>query len=175
MIAPPVYRSAGFDKDFSFYRTTPASVTDFFSYMTTAAVPLLVRENMHCLAFLLKKTAGLTQRPTQRKQAALHFCYKQISGLCSQYAATMIILGLKNQTYDIAPEFIYINAEEGLKQRLSSMADFDKTYKHWRGEPPVKVDNHPNPVAHKIIAGQIIEKINTLGSGKNMRSPGFQH
>jgi len=173
-IVPPVYRSWGFDKDISCYRTTPAGVADFLSYMSTVAVPIQIHENMHSLAFLLKKAAGKTQRPTERKQEALNFCYTQIDGLCKKYSATMIILGLKHQSYTIVPGFFYENAEEGLKNQLAAKADYEKTYAHWRGDPPVKVDNHPNPVAHKIIAGQLIKKITGLRGKNQAKSPARQ-
>jgi len=164
-IAPPVYRTAGFDKDISLYRKTPAGIADFLSFMTTVAVPLQAAENMRYLAFVLRKAAGITQRPTERKKAALDFCYLQIQQLCRQYSATMIVLGLRDQSYAIGPEFVYVNAEKGLRDSLAPGADYGKAFSHWRGDPPVKVDNHPNPDAHKIIAGQLIKKIEELQHG----------
>lgn len=163
-IAPPVYRSGAFDTDFSAYRVTPAGIADFFSFMA-AAVPLQLYEHLQYCGLLFRKGAGAVPRPTKRKQAALEFCYRRIHDLCRRHGAAMIILGLRSRSYDVPPDFTYVDAEEELHRRLAPGQDYDRAYAHWRGDPPVKVDNHPNPAAHGIIAAQLIDAIEALGKG----------
>ena len=158
-IAPPVYRTNMFDYDFSYYRTTRKSIFDYCSFLCAAAIPLKIYDDINYLIFCIKKIGGLIVEPTEKKQEVCDFFYKEMQDLCNKYSAKMIILGLGDQSYRINPELIYINTEEGLKKNLKSVSDYSVTYRHWRGNPPSKVDNHPNPLAHQIIASQVIEKI----------------
>jgi hypothetical protein len=36
---------------------------------------------------------------------------------------------------------------------------YARQYKHWRGSPPTQIDHHPNPLAHSVIAEEIVRAI----------------
>lgn len=161
-LAPPVYRTDLFDQDLSRYRSTPKGLADYCSFMVEAAIPLKVSDDVQYAVFLIKKVFGFTPKPTKRMQEARDFFYSQVSKLCREYFSHMIVVGLRDSSYAMSPDLNYVDAEEGLRKNLGPKGEYAKTYAHWRGDPPVKVDNHPNPLAHKIIAAQIIEKIEAL-------------
>ena len=62
----------------------------------------------------------------------------------------------------VVPEAIFVNPEAELLRRLPdrSPETYNRAYAHWRGDPPVQVDGHPNPAAHRIIAEEIVKAIN---------------
>jgi len=158
-IAPPVYKTAIFDKDISRYRTAEGSAAEYCSFMTEAALPLKMHEDYHYLSFLIKKVAGLVPEPAQNRQKVCDYFYAEVEKLCRSCSAKMIVVGFKKQSYTLAPSLYYADTEKALKKNMPSEDAYEKAYAHWRGNPPVKVDNHPNPLAHRIIAGQIIGKI----------------
>jgi len=161
-IVPPVYRTALFDYDISQLRENPPGVSDYLRFISRAALPLQVHEDARFLLFCLKKLSGMIPQPVPDRQKVVDFVYGNISDLCARHGARMLVVGIRQQSYRMDASWEYVNADKGLHEGLQSDKDYDRLYSHWRGNPPVKVDNHPNAHAHRIIAEQLIEKITPL-------------
>ena len=101
--------------------------------------------------------------------------YAAFQSLCQQNNSTMVVLVLGHPypTQDalykrlLADErIIVVNADEALWSHLNpkTQENYDKTYKHWSelNGQPIMVDEHPNALAHRIIAEEIAR---VVGSG----------
>ncbi len=57
-----------------------------------------------------------------------------------------------------------IDAYANLASRLPSYNNraFLRAYAHWRGDPPMLVDDHPNAEAHRLVAEMILLAVETL-------------
>jgi len=60
-----------------------------------------------------------------------------------------------------ALDAIVVDAHRALLERVDveDPVAYGRAYQHWRGDPPVQVDRHPNPAAHAIIAEAILRQI----------------
>ena len=54
-----------------------------------------------------------------------------------------------------------VDAEAALWEELPVRTEdsYSRTYMQWRGDPPVLVDRHPNPAAHRIIADSVLREL----------------
>jgi hypothetical protein len=78
----------------------------------------------------------------------------------------VVILSIDARPVRVAPGIFpegaeVIDAHAELLRRLENADNgtYRKHYAHWRGEPPVLVDPHPNPEAHRIIAEAVGARI----------------
>jgi len=101
--------------------------------------------------------------------------YKQLQKICDENGAKMIAIKLRlhvhgGRSLTLPPleDVFSVNADSALVARLPDRSDssYNRAYCHWRGSPPVFIDIHINPLAHKIIAEEIVKAINQLEAAK---------
>ena len=166
-IHPPVFRARVMDLPWQRYTDTPRSFTDFISFFWNAGMPLAIHDGGHLMLFHTRQILGLVPRPTVDRGKLERFVYHEIAQLGSANNAKLILVvlavGAEPVTVpnDIAAQYMLVDANTALIKRLTSPTrqNWISKYAHLRGDPPKPVDFHPNQVAHRIIADEIIFKI----------------
>ncbi len=162
-IHPPAFSQS--DAPLLEYRDSPRSVGLYCSFLFRAAVPLLIHDDFWGAVTSAKQLFGIAPRPSERRQAIVDQVYGEISELCRAADSRMIVVMLdkgippiqRDSLGDI-PHATVLDAHMKLAALLPSYDNetFLRTFAHWRGDPLLMVDDHPNPTAHGIIANVIL-------------------
>ncbi len=172
IIAPPVFTRSSVDP--TRYRDTPRSFGDFASFLFSVGVPSLVHDDSLGTLTWAKQKTGLMPAPTRQRQAVVDAVYGEFDKLCQQVGARLVIVILEEvipvrerDALDAATHAIVVDAysEMVLRMPVREPTVYEKLYCHWRGDPPVLVDYHPNARAHKIIAAEITKALETSPVG----------
>lgn len=164
---PPVFRAKTLDLPWERYKTTPRSVADFISFLSHTALPLAIHDGINMLVFRVKRGSGALPAPTTDSAAVERVVYREIAeiGKANGAKLVMVVLGVGAEPVkvpdEIGRDYLIVDANATLISRLSSpdRQHWIKQYAHWRGDPPMVVDFHPNPQAHRIIAKEIVSKL----------------
>jgi hypothetical protein len=168
-IHPPVFAQSRADP--LSYRTSPRSATLYCSFLFRAGLPLLVHDDFWTALTRAKQTVGLTPKPTTNRQAVVDYVYSQLSRECRSAGSRMFVVMLdkgippiRRDSLRSIPDVLIIDAHAALAARLPARNNpsFLRRYAHWRGDPPVMVDDHPNPTAHRLVADLILGVIEQL-------------
>jgi hypothetical protein len=165
-IHPPAFSQS--DADPLQYRNATRGAGLYFSFLFRAGLPLLIHDDFWTAVTRAKQTFGLAPLPSERRQEVVDRVYSEISRHCRAAGSRMIIVMLDKGIPPIprdslasVPEVTVIDAHANLASRLPSYDNraFLRAYAHWRGNPPVLVDDHPNPEAHRLIAATILSAV----------------
>jgi hypothetical protein len=168
---PPVFRSRAVGLGVDAYRNTPGSLGDYLSFFLKIGGPLLVYDDYHMGAHRFKRLAGITPRPAPDQQTIITNVYNEISELCSYYNSKMVILVLGGNAKPVdhtglerIPGAKLVDAHKALLAQLPERTDeaFGRLYGHWKRNPPLFVDEHPNPTAHAVIARELANAIDQV-------------
>jgi hypothetical protein len=173
IIMPPVFQTKVFDLPVDEYRNSQEGFADFLSFLWNVGLPLFLYDDFNIGVYTLASIFGLKDQPTTNYRAVIQYTYGEIHRVAEQNGAKMIIvlLGHNHQQVIVEKELlpddvIVVDAQSALLKRLENIdrESYQRQYNHWRGEPPRRVDAHPNEIAHRIIAeeiaSQIIESLN---------------
>jgi hypothetical protein len=177
---PRLFSQKIFDLPLWEYRSGSMGLFNFISFLGRAGGPLFLHDDFNLLAVQVRDIwskfrhghALLADEGLMRE--VIDHTYTEIAQICSENGARMIIVklggdenGRKTFRPPAVPDAIYVDAEAELVRRLpdTSRATYRQAYGHWRGNPPVLVDEHPNPAAHSIIAEEIVKAIENYATG----------
>jgi hypothetical protein len=167
-VNPPIFRSKAAEIAVNEYRSRPAGIGDYCRFLAQIGAPLLLYDDFQMTIHRLKRLTGFTPAPAADDQKIIDTVYKEIANICQSYNSRMIILVLGSNTNSIdhagldrIPGARIVDAHAALLKALPERTPegFRKMYGHWRGNPPVFVDDHPNPTAHRIIAQELAKSI----------------
>ena len=170
-IRPPIFQTKIFDVPIDRYRNSQAGALDFFSFLGNVGLPLFIHDDVNMTAYFFANVLRLKDGPTKNRAAVIQHAYGEISKVAEQNGAVLIIvlLGEDHQPVlvqrDLLPRnAIVVDAHSALLNKLPSVDkhSYQREYNHWRGDPPVLVDGHPNEKAHGIIAEKIVTQIAEL-------------
>ncbi len=162
-IHPPVFTQSAADP--LRYRDAPRSATLYFTFLARAGLPLLAHDDFWTAVTRVRQTVGLTPRPTTRRQEVVNLVYGRIRQECEAAGSRMIIVMLDKgippiprDSLENMTDVMILDAHAALAARLKpyNNESFLRAYAHWRGEPAVLVDDHPNPAAHRLIADLVL-------------------
>jgi len=165
-IAPPCFARGRVDP--YPYRQTSASFSDFASFLATVSTPLLVHDDILSVSTWLQQQLGLLSQPMDDRQAVVDHVYGELDGLCQRAEAQLVIVILEasfpvrqRDSLRAAEHAIVVDAHAEMVSRMPPLGAlvYQKLYCHWRGDPPVLVDHHPNQHAHALIAEEIIKAL----------------
>jgi hypothetical protein len=165
-IQPPVFLTAVLGLPRDRYRATPEGIGDILSFVWRVGLPLRAHDDFCMNWYRIEKTLGWVPRPTQEREALIRLVYEELGALTRAHGGTMIVVALGNNVHPVRiprpllPEgAIVVDAHQALLDALpvQDLEIYQARYGHWRGEPPQLVDIHPNPEAHAIIAGAVVE------------------
>ena len=166
ILCPPVF-SCRESIDFSPYEESGGG-SGYASFLLEVGLPLFVHDDWHYLAFRAASALNFVPSPTQRLDVVVAHVYGAIRDLCREHGAKMIVvvLGRGPWPVEIPPELFalevpILDAQAELIALLPTPdeASYRSEYGHYRGEPPVYVDWHPNPRAHALIAGMLAREL----------------
>lgn len=167
-IKPPVFQTKIVELPIDDYRTSQEGFFDFFSFLGNVGLPLFLHDDFNMTAYSLAKVLRLKDRPTKNHSAVIQHAYGEISKVAEQNGAKLIIviLGEDHQPVSVQKDLlpnnaIVVEAHSALLNRLPTMdkQSYQREYNHWRGDPAILVDGHPNEKAHRIIAEKIVAQI----------------
>jgi len=167
-IKPPVFQTKILELPIDEYRTSQEGFFDFFSFLGNVGLPLFLHDDFNITAYSLAKVLRLKDRPTKNHSVVIQHAYGEISKVAEQNGAKLIIviLGEDHQPVSVQKDLlpnnvIVVEAHSALLDRLPNMdkQSYQREYNHWRGDPPILVDGHPNEKAHRIIAEKIVAQI----------------
>jgi hypothetical protein len=168
-LQPPVFQR--YDIDLSPWRTSERGVLEFTSFLFRAALPLFVHDDARYLLYRFRLAVGQVHEPTKNRTEVVRTVYGRIQALCSECGAipVVVVLGYKIEPVPIPPELLETGLPVADAQALllSSLPEsteiaYGAAYRHFRGSPPVCVDDHPNDRAHTLIAESIVDCIRSL-------------
>jgi len=167
-IQPPVFKTNIMELPIDEYRNPKKDFLDFISFFWNVSLPLFLHDDLHMSAYILAKAFHLKPEPAKNCDKVIKYVYEEIVRVAEDNGAKVIIVILGNNHQpvqirnDLFPEkAILVDAHSALLKRLPVVNEqnYLRQYAHWRGDPPILVDIHPNEKAHKIIAEEIVEQI----------------
>ena len=184
-VHPPLFRGWVFDLPISAYRRSPMGALDYVSFLARAGLPLIVHDDFQMAVLLARRRLGGLPAPGS-SQDVLKATYSEIADLCRRSGARMLVVllgpepppewrrwleALPGATVVDAAAALCAGLPEGCANAMP-LADeaYVQAYAHWAGSPPQRIDLHPNPRAHAIIAEEIVRVIIEQG-GATSRPP----
>jgi hypothetical protein len=167
-VHPPVFRSKAAELSVDEFRSGPTTLNDYLSFLLKIGGPLLLHDDYYMGVHRIKRLCGFTPRPAANPRKIVDYVYREIADLCAKHHAKMIILVLggnaepvDHQGLDDISGARLVDAHRALLEKLPerSAKAFLKMYGHWKGNPPVCGDEHPNATAHMIIAQEVAKAI----------------
>jgi hypothetical protein len=167
-IQSPVFQTIVPDLPVDYYRKSQPGVVDFISFVWKVGVPMFVHDDYHMAVYGTKKLMRMVPNPATDAKLIANSTYREIADIAKRNNARLVILILGSDDNPVRflldqlpPDVIVVNAHEALLAKLpvQDRDTYRREYNHWRGNPPVPIDAHPNEKAHKIIAEEIVRKI----------------
>jgi hypothetical protein len=174
VIHPPVYPTKVFDFPFNRYINEQGKWKDGWSFFWKVSVPLSVYDDWNMIHYKIARGIGTTPKPTAARDRLITFAYNEINTIAQENGARMVIVVLGDDTTPVPVKeqwfpsnALVVHAHDSLLKRLPALgpANYLKEYAHWRGCPPVMVDQHPNQRAHRVIADAVVSAIR-MSAGK---------
>ncbi len=174
---PPVFPTMVFQVSSDRYRKTERGLLDFVSFAWHVALPLFLHDDVRTTTFRVRRMAGRIPPSAGDDAALIRHVYGEIARVARKSGARMIVVGLGNRAEPLnmprelfPSEALLVNAHDSLVAALpvKSQECFDRRYGHWRGSPPILVDQHPNALAHREVARIIAS--NLMGLALRTRS-----
>ncbi len=170
---PPVFPAKVFDLPSDKYRGSTSGWTEALSFYWNVSLPLSLHDDMHMLEYLLNRGIGKIPNSKSSKDALIRNVYEEIAKVAKENRAKMIIVIMGSDWKPVTVDSgwfpagaIVVNAHEALLDNLlvPDRAAYVMEYSIWRGDPPRVVDDHPNELAHRIIAESIVSEIKKADS-----------
>ncbi len=182
-IHPPEFSEIATELPITDYRDTPQGFVDFCRFAFRAGLPLYLHDDCHAAILFAKRQMSLTPAPCKDRQKIVDGAYGEISRICKQHHAKMLILVLDvsttadaHQSFQHIPDARVIDAHGALLRQLRPMVQelsfeaFVSVYGHRRGNPPQLIDHHPNRTAHWIISVEISRALREMEDAKRSQS-----
>jgi hypothetical protein len=168
----PPFRGIVLDLPTTDYRGGESSFTNFLSFLGRVAFPLAITDGYNLASYKARLWLDILPAPTADKAQIERVFWNEIVKLAKDYKAELVAVaigggdGPVKQRIEFPESVLYVDANQALIDRLPEpdLEHWVKEYVHWAGEPPRVVDYHPNAVAHKIIADEIVAALKTSGS-----------
>jgi len=158
-----------FDLPVAEYLETPASWFDFASFVARVELPSQSRLDWRATRVWIHGLVEHAAEPADEQEIE-RSVYSEIASLCAQNGAHMVVVALwKNMPAEgpVVPAAVtelgcpVVIPLPALRANLAEKTreGYMREYMHWRGDPPVLVDGHPNARAHAIIADEIMREL----------------
>ncbi|MCB4756435.1 MAG: SGNH/GDSL hydrolase family protein [Elusimicrobia bacterium] len=165
---PPLFRTILFDPPMDKYRETKSGPLDFLAFCREVSLPYFIHDHFYTHVYRWFRFWTYDHFTLPSKEEMITAVYSEIAQICRKNKARMVVLRLGTdeksrgdvETLKKISGFQIIDAERVLMARAgNNEAEYSRLFNHWRGTPPVLVDSHPNPDAHKIIASEIVRAL----------------
>ncbi len=142
--------------------------------MRRIVLPLLVHDDWAEACTWVRGIVSTVPAPATDSLAFERAAYAQIVDLARAHGARVLVLPLGVALDPLLDPAVYlpegtwaVPAQRHLIRSLPSLdlETYSRTYHHWRGDPPRLVDEHPNPLAHSLIAQELATWLTRAGLG----------
>src|SRR5262245_22290519 len=173
----PVFQGMVMNIPWDRWASTPRSFSDFMSFLWNGVLPHAIYDGTNLALYHIKRMLGVLPAPTRESEAVDRAAYREIAeiGKANGAKLVMVIMGTQAQPVKppmgVASEYLVVDANATLIDRLPSpdQRNWIEQYAIWRGDPPRAVDFHPNAKAHRIVAEEIVSKIQASTSAERGR------
>ncbi|MCU0468641.1 MAG: hypothetical protein MUF58_08570 [Arcicella sp.] len=179
-IHEPYFRSALYNPDYKYYKTSPESFSDKLSFFFNVGVPVAIVDSWKQRFIQWKMTFGIAPTSESDNQKIEKFVYEKIYQLCKAHNARMMVLNVGGFGYsdeqrmsnhydrkrfqetmssDLLQNITFIDADSVLRAGIKPKENYSK-YVQWgkiNKVDSIIYDNHPNPMTHKIIAETLVK------------------
>ncbi len=179
-IHEPFFRSSLYNPDYKYYKTSPVSFLDKFSFFFNVGFPVSILDSWKQRVAQWKMILGISPTAESENQKIEEYVYERIYELCKQNGAKMVVLNIggfgysdeqrMSNHYDrrhfeetmssqVVRNVTFIDADSVLRAGVKPKENYSK-YVQWgkiTEKDSILYDNHPNPMAHKIIANTLVE------------------
>lgn len=174
VLQPPLFMPKIFDLPISQYRSGKKSAADFLSFLANAGLPLLVHDDFQTALLDLRLNARQIPLPLSvpYRPIMAGMVYNEIYRLCAENDSQMVVVMIydpKDSDFSmkvpVLKNVIVVDSWPALVGPLpdNSISSYYAAYAHVAGNPPIMKDNHPNQLANRIIAGEIIKALEYRG------------
>jgi hypothetical protein len=181
-IHQPFFRSSLYNPEYKYYKTSPASFSDKLSFFFKVGFPVAILDSWKLHVAQWKMTLGILPIAESDNQKIEKYVYERIYELCKQNGARMVVLNIggfgysdeqrMNSHYDqkhfektmnaeLVKNVTFIDADSVLRVGIKPNENYSK-YVQWGKvgkTDSILYDNHPNPMAHKIIAKTLVKAL----------------
>jgi hypothetical protein len=178
-VMPPAWRTRVFDLPIEKYDGTPGGVADALSFTMRTGLPLFVGDDLRSLSSrvrrLVRPGAEADRQRAQQDQEELNRrVYADLAEVAHANGARMAIVRLDHpfathyqQFKALWPRVLFVDAQAALDAEVPERTAeaYQKRFAHWRGDPPVLVDTHPNPAAHTLVAREVVRALRRSSPG----------
>lgn len=174
----PYFRSSLYNPANRLFKTSPVSFSDKISFFFKVGVPMLV-DTWKKQSFLLGMRLGIVPSSEPDNKKIEQYVYQRIYQLCKENGVQLVVINIGGFGYtdeermtnhydrkrfntslpSLAKEVPFIDADSVLRAGIKKDENYSK-YVHWGKNSPTDstiYDNHPNPMAHKIIAETLVK------------------
>lgn len=179
-IHAPFFRSSLYNPEYKYFKTSPASFSDKFSFFFKVGFPVAILDSWKLHFAQWKMILGIAPTAESDNQKIEKYVYERIYELCKQNGARMVVLNIGGFGYsdeqrmsnhhdrkhfqetmnaEMVKNVTFIDADSVLRARIKPKENYSK-YVQWAKvseTDSILYDNHPNPMAHKIIAKTLVE------------------
>lgn len=181
-IHQPFFQSSLYNADYKYYKTSPKSFLDKFSFFFKVGIPVVILDSWKQRIAQWKMTLGILPMAEPNNQKIEKYVYERMYEICKQNGAKLVVLNLggfgysdeqrMSNHYDrkhfqetMSSEMVrnvkFIDADSVLRAEIKPKENYSK-YVQWgkvSETDSILYDNHPNPMAHKIIAKILAEEV----------------
>lgn len=174
----PYFRSSLYNPTNRLFKTSPVSFLDKVSFFFKVGVPMLV-DTWKKQGFFLGMRLGIVPSSEPDNKKIEQYVYQRIHKLCKDNGVKLVVINIGGFGYtdeermtnhydrkrfvaslpSLAKEVPFIDADSVLRAGIKKDENYSK-YVHWGKNSPTDstiYDNHPNPMAHKIIAETLVK------------------
>ena len=181
-IHQPFFRSSLYNTDYKYYKTSPKSFADKFSFFFKVGIPVAMVDRWKQRITQWKMILGILPMAEPDNQKIEKYVYERIYEICKQNGAKLVVLNLggfgysdeqrmsnhydrkyfqKTMNREVVRNVTFIDADSVLRAGIKPNENYSK-YVQWAKvskTDSILYDIHPNPMTHKIIAKVLAEGI----------------
>ena len=174
----PFFASSLYQPESAHFKQTARSFLDKFAFFWQVGLPVVVLDYFKRKWAFWQMNLGIEPHAESDNQAIERYVYEEIAQICQENQAQLVIVNLGGFGYDEArfenhydharflktvanKNLTFVDADSALRAGLKTPKEYDK-YLLWdkTGKDSVLFDNHPNANTHRLIAEQILLKLN---------------
>jgi hypothetical protein len=180
----PYFRSALYNPTYRVYKTSPTSVLDKLSFIYNVGIPVAIVDKWKQQIVQWKMMMGLVPVSENDNQKIEKYVYERLYKLCEQYGVKMVVFNVGGFGYSdeqrisnhydrkrfketvdssLVKNITFIDGDSVLRANILPKENYSK-YVHWgkiSKTDSTIYDNHPNVMAHKIMAETLSKQLNS--------------
>ncbi len=179
-VHPPLFMSSLYKPESIYFKQTARSFFDKCVFVWKVGLPVVVLDFFKHKWSILQINLGLKPRAESDNQAIERYVYNEIAKICQSNQSQLVVVNLGGFGYDEtrftnhydrthfnkttnAQNITFVDVDSALRTAIKTPKEYDK-YLLWdkNGRDSILFDIHPNANTHRLIADQILQKLNKM-------------